>query len=168
VTGTGLQTPANPKVGAHAAHLGGGAFSNPLPCSSCHAVPSQTFPASLDHLDGSASVQFSALARQGVTSPAYGGGTCAVYCHGKTAALGNRQSPAWTSTAALTCNTCHPSAPTSGRHSSHAADGVACSGCHPGYRTGTSPLVDLTKHVNGTIDSAIGAWNTPGCGDTCH
>jgi predicted CxxxxCH...CXXCH cytochrome family protein len=171
--GTGDQTSANPKVGAHAAHLGAGTFSSPLPCSSCHAVPARTFPASLDHLDGSADVEFSTTARKDVTSPAYAGdgGACAVYCHGVTALLGKTASPAWTSTAALTCSSCHSAAPTSGEHGSH--DGVACSRCHPGYAVGASPTVDLAKHVNGTFDASpvtttatFSAWPA-GCG-ACH
>jgi predicted CxxxxCH...CXXCH cytochrome family protein len=171
VAGTGVQTPANPKVGAHAAHLAGGVFSNPLPCSSCHAVPAQTFPASLDHVDGGVDVEFSTTARKNVASPGYagGGGTCAVYCHGVTALLGKAASPPWTSTAPLGCSSCHSATPTSGRHTTHRVDhGVSCIQCHPGYRAEGVTSVDLTKHVNGTSDSAIGAWNTPGCGDACH
>ena len=46
------QTSANPKVGAHQAHLGGTTYVNPLPCTSCHGVPVRQFPGSLTHVDG--------------------------------------------------------------------------------------------------------------------
>jgi predicted CxxxxCH...CXXCH cytochrome family protein len=166
VAGTGDQTSANPKVGAHAAHLAGGTYSSALACSSCHAVPAQTFPASLAHLDGSADVEFSTTARKGVTNPAYAGagGSCNVYCHGSTAALGNRQSPAWTSSAPLTCDSCHPSMPTSGEHQTHYDEGLQCSQCHWGYSVGSSPKVNLSTHVNGVVNATRTTW--VGC--NCH
>src|SRR5512133_412436 len=46
------QTNANPKVGAHQAHLVGTTYVNPLPCTSCHGVPVRQFPGSLSHIDG--------------------------------------------------------------------------------------------------------------------
>jgi predicted CxxxxCH...CXXCH cytochrome family protein len=161
-TDCGFCHAASPTSGAHQAHLVAGTFANALPCASCHVVPAPVLPGSLDHVDGGVDVEFSTTARKNVTSPSYAGGTCAVYCHGKTAALGNRQSPAWTSTAPLTCGSCHSAAPTSGDHDTHQGE-AGCGDCHLGYGSTT---VDRAKHVNGRVD-ATGTWsNRSGC--DCH
>jgi predicted CxxxxCH...CXXCH cytochrome family protein len=157
VAGTDGQTRANPKVGAHQKHLVAGTYSAPLACGSCHAVPAQTFPESLEHLDGSAVVQFSAMAQQGVTSPGYTGGSCAVYCHGSTSLLsgGTNKTPAWTSTGGVVCGSCHTLSPTSGYHEYHLTRGVPCASCHPGYAIAPDPeQVNTTTHVNGTFEAS--------------
>jgi predicted CxxxxCH...CXXCH cytochrome family protein len=168
-TNCGFCHAASPTTHAHQAHLVAGSFSNALPCASCHVVPPHTAPGSLAHVDGGVDVEFSTTARLGMTTASYagGGGSCAVYCHGSIAVLGNKQSPAWTSTANLNCDSCHSSAPTSEEHTMHRVEeGVACTTCHPGYRTGTSWTVDRAKHVNGRVD-ATGTWsNRSGC--DCH
>jgi hypothetical protein len=106
-------------------------------------------------MDGRAEVQFSDLARQDVENPDYAGagGSCTVYCHGSTSALGNHTSPAWTSTEPLTCGACHPAAPTSGWHTGHRNRGVRCDQCHPGYST-DSPAVNLATHVDGELEAS--------------
>jgi predicted CxxxxCH...CXXCH cytochrome family protein len=170
-TDCGFCHAASPGTGAHQAHLVAGSFSPALPCSSCHVVPPQTAPGSLAHVDGSVDVEFSTTARKNVANPGYGGGTCAVYCHGSIAVLGNEQSPAWTSAANLNCDSCHSSTPTSGEHTMHRVEeGVGCTTCHPGYRTGSSWTVDLAKHVNGRVDVQDGGtWrNENGCDNGCH
>lgn len=167
------QSSANPSVGAHQAHLVAGTYSRPLPCESCHGLPPQTFPESFGHIDGKAVVVFSTFAQQGVATPGYSGGTCAVYCHGSTALLGERTSPAWTSTGSLSCGSCHPSSPASGEHALHAGEAVPCASCHPGYSVGTS-TVDLDTHVNGTLEATpINAGGTtfsswPSSCTACH
>jgi len=157
VTGTGDQTSANPKVGAHQRHLVAGTYSAPLACGSCHAVPAQTFPGSLDHLDGTAAVQFSAAALQGVANPGYAGagGSCAVYCHGSTSLLfgGTNKTPAWTSSGGVVCGSCHTLSPTSGQHVLHLVDcSIPCASCHPGYSI--PDLVNTATHVNGVFDAS--------------
>jgi predicted CxxxxCH...CXXCH cytochrome family protein len=160
-----------PNDSGHQAHLVAGTYSSALGCSSCHSLPPQTAPESLAHVDGSVDVEFSTTARKGVTSPGYAGagGNCTVYCHGSTALLGNKKSPAWTSTAPLTCSTCHSATPSSGEHLSHRNDGYQCFDCHPGYDN-SPPMVDLAKHVNGRVDTrANGTWqNENGCDGGCH
>ena len=163
VTG-GDQTHANPKVGAHQAHLTDGTFATALPCASCHTVPDAA--AGLTHFVGNgapATISFSALATQGVTSAAYAGGSCAVYCHGSGTELAmpaGTTSPAWTSTV-IACGDCHGLPPSTGpslgspaqpAHAFHVGAGAACADCHLNY-TGTS--VDLAVHVNGTKDVVV-------------
>jgi predicted CxxxxCH...CXXCH cytochrome family protein len=96
---------------------------------------------------------------QGVASPGYtrATGTCAVACHGSTAALGNNTSPPWTS-GAIACGDCHAvaaPAPTSGAHTLHIAGaGVQCVSCHPGYSETT---INPATHVNGSFEAVITA-----------
>ena len=165
------QSNTNPKVGAHQRHLVAGTYSAPLACGSCHAVPAQTFPGSLDHVNGSAEIHFSDVARQGVTNPGYAGagGSCAVYCHGSASldtdgdgipdlSGGANKTPAWTSSGGVVCGACHDvaqdSAQASGLHQFHVSDkNVSCDKCHPGYAVGSSPTVNLDTHMNGTFEA---------------
>jgi predicted CxxxxCH...CXXCH cytochrome family protein len=156
--GAGAQDNTNPKVGAHQAHLTAGTFSSPIACGSCHTVPPTTFAGgSLNHVGGTADVEFATTLRQGVTSPGYAGagGTCAVVCHGTTAALGNNTSPAWTSAGGVACGDCHTTTPTSGQHTFHLVTitcGVTCASCHPGYALPAT--VNLANHANGVFEAA--------------
>ncbi|HET8541208.1 MAG TPA: CxxxxCH/CxxCH domain-containing protein [Anaeromyxobacter sp.] len=169
VAATGAQDNTNSRIGAHQRHLAGGAYSNALACGSCHAVPTDA----LGHFTGeNATIEFSTLAKQGVTTPGYAGsgGACAVYCHGSGTQFANppgKVSPAWTSTP-MACDACHGQPPTSGpviggtdAHAFHAGNGETCGSCHSGYGTG----VNKALHVNGAKD-AIGdaAWSC----STCH
>jgi predicted CxxxxCH...CXXCH cytochrome family protein len=184
--GAGAQDPTNPSVGAHQAHLTAGRFSAPIACEACHSVPPQTFPGSLAHVNGTPDVEFSTTARRGVASPGYAGagGTCAVYCHGSIAALGNRTSPAWTSEGEVACGVCHSLSPTSGGdfgHGFHLGRNVACEKCHVGYPLGE---VVTATHVNGTFEATIAAgpftrsatvgpsttptWPAGSCTAVCH
>jgi predicted CxxxxCH...CXXCH cytochrome family protein len=176
VVSGGDQTRANPKVGAHQAHLAQGVYANALPCSSCHAVPSGA--EALTHFQGNGAqgaIAFGPTATKGVTGAAYSGGTCSVYCHGSGTELANpagKVSPAWTSTGPA-CDACHGLPPSSGptslppnAHEYHLGRGVTCGSCHAGY-TGAS--ANLATHVNGEKEAIVGATRVTGwdCA-TCH
>jgi predicted CxxxxCH...CXXCH cytochrome family protein len=158
-----------PAQGAHIAHAAGGTYAQPIGCATCHVVPQETTHAQ----DGAADVQLSGLAVKDVASPGFGpDGRCAAYCHGSTDLLGNRTSPAWTSTNPLVCGSCHTTAPTSGFHTGHLNRGIACEDCHPGYAV-SPPSVNLATHVNGALEAtpvntgqAISAWPAECSG--CH
>lgn len=171
VSGAGDQSSANPKVGAHQAHLVGTTYVNPLPCTSCHGVPVRQFPGSLDHITGTVEIAFSGLANTGVAAAWAGaGGTCAVYCHGSGTAFVNRGaaastnvSPAWTNAAAIGCTDCHGTPPTTGEHgiANHA---FPCNRCHVEVAgSGTTPTItNKALHVNGTKNVAFtvsGSWD---------
>jgi predicted CxxxxCH...CXXCH cytochrome family protein len=158
VVGGGDQTPTNPKVGAHQAHLNTGTYRNALPCSTCHAVPSGA--QALTHFSGGGAIlTFDALASTGVTGPSYAGagGGCTIYCHGSgtawpTGSVAANPTPSWTSTG-LACNACHGIPPLTGRHDYHVNQrGVPCSTCHAGY---TSASVDKALHVDGVKDVIV-------------
>ncbi len=164
VDGAGDQTSANPKVGAHQAHLANTAYVNPLPCTSCHGVPVREFPGSLVHVDGQpVTPAFSGLATQGVVGAAYAGngGSCAVYCHGAGTAFANpgatpsaTVSPPWTATS-IACDGCHGTPPTTGQHgfTNHQ---FPCGYCHPDAAITSPPAIaNKALHVNGQKDVAF-------------
>lgn len=179
----GTTSPADPRVGAHQAHLAGTAYANPLACDACHAVPARTFPGSLSHLDGSpAELVFGATATKGVTGAGYagGGGSCAVYCHGTGsefvnpgAAASAVVSPDWTE-AAIACDGCHGTPPATGQHQ-FANHQFPCDRCHQGVAgSGATPsIANKALHVNGTKNVAFtvpGTWTAEKtCADvSCH
>jgi len=152
------------KVGAHQAHLVGTALRAALPCTTCHTVPG-TSEALTHFTGGTAAIAFDALASKGVASPAYSGGTCAVYCHGSgsqgssatdawpVGSLGSNPTPPWSSTG-LACDACHASRPHTpgneagkGSHFSAVHASAPCASCHAGYVQDTS--VDLAIHADG-------------------
>ena len=117
-------------VGAHTAHLAGGAFSKPVECATCHTVPSMVTTAS--HPNGGRAEVLSSV---GYDSTA---GSCTTACHGVRSAV-------WTSPdAGLTCSSCH-SAPPAAPH----PQVTTCALCHPAEASGQ---VARATHVNGRVD----------------
>ena len=133
-------------VGTHQIHLVNGTLRNALACSECHTVPSSQL-----HANGTVEVVFGSLARTGAVNPAWNGTGCsASYCHGNFRNGNTTYVPTWTVVAANKCGTCHGTtanpAP-GGTHPGVAA--TSCGTCHTGY-TGTT--VNLTNHMNGTVE----------------
>ncbi|MBI5507285.1 MAG: CxxxxCH/CxxCH domain-containing protein [Deltaproteobacteria bacterium] len=150
-TGAGATTRI--AVGAHQGHVTTGVLRNAIACTECH--PDNGLD--MRHADGSVDLAFGAVANLG-TSTAWSGAaaTCAAdYCHGGSAALtgGTKTTPVWTTVdgSQKTCVSCHGNPPPP----PHVQSG-ACSTCHAGYsKTGaTTGTVDLTTHIDGTIDAA--------------
>ena len=135
---TGGTDPTTLGVGAHRAHLAGGAFSRPVECVECHvAVNAVGDPG---HIDGTAAVVFGALGSQG-TTPAWdrGTATCSdTYCH--------QVDAVWTDTDAP-CGGCHMNPPPP----PHPA-AAACEACHGSTAGPNLTIVDPSKHVDGTTD----------------
>jgi predicted CxxxxCH...CXXCH cytochrome family protein len=159
VAGTGDQTAASPKVGAHQKHAGNGStVSAGFACTQCHPPATD-----LAHVGGSGTAQLAwgTLATDAGTVPAsMTSGTCANYCHGVTLQGGPAASPAWTSTAALSCASCHGNPP-----SSHSAGSTDCNACHSGTVNANGTInVAGGLHVNGQVEatSAHAAdWGLP-------
>ncbi len=148
-------------VGAHQAHLSGGANSRALECGECHVVP-----ASVDapgHIDDTpfAEVVFSGIAQNG------GGAswdrenlTCSSsWCHGPSAPLGST-SPAWTSESGpLGCTGCHGAPPPAPHPQMQ-----RCSLCHSQVVAADDvTIIAREKHVDGVVD-----FNLPGGCSDCH
>lgn len=141
-------------VGAHATHLQSTSDFHPVACEECHVVPAL---GDTVHADGTpAELTWGPLAE--TDGPAsYSGGTCAVYCHGRSLDGGRITTPTWTSVdgRARACGACHGFPPPAPHPVLATRD---CSGCHP--YAGVVPL-DPTTHVNGTLDVSVGC-------DACH
>jgi predicted CxxxxCH...CXXCH cytochrome family protein len=152
----------DPAVGAHQAHLRGGAIAGPIACGECHLVPTST----RDHAGSAIPVFPGPLAGAGEgANPVYAPatGTCSgTYCHGATlGAGGGLTAPVWTATdgAAVACGACHASPPPLPH-----PQVAACAGCHgETVDENGDILVAGGKHVNGQPDVA----GDIGCG-ACH
>jgi predicted CxxxxCH...CXXCH cytochrome family protein len=156
--GTGT---SDPHVGAHQAHLRGGALRGPIACAECHVVPSDI----REHMDGDASPVFGPLARARSANPVFTRttGKCAgTYCHGATlGAGGSLDAPVWNIVdgTQAACGTCHGNPPPLPH-----PQASSCTLCHPNtvLPDGT---IDVAggQHIDGTPDVSGGG----GCG-ACH
>ena len=54
----------------------------------------------------------------------------------------------WTSTANVSCTSCHGLPPLTSRHAKHLEEGVGCGECHAGY---TAWSVNRATHIDGKI-----------------
>jgi len=129
-------------VGAHQAHLQGGArLAAPVPCATCHLVP-----ASIDapgHIDTPAPAEVTlSLGWDRDTR------TCASsYCHGDAR-------PDWTSRGQVSCGSCHGVPPPGAPHTP-AMTLTSCASCHPGTvdAAGTILITNgVSEHINGHVD----------------
>ncbi len=145
-------------VGAHQAHLAGGAFSRPLACSECHRVPDQADdPTHVVGLPARVELTGVALTKASVATWDHATATCSSWCHAPEPAS-KPTSPSWTSDQALGCTSCHgmpPAAP----HTQM----TDCSRCH-GAVVGSDnvSIIDKLHHVDGVIDVAFDSSCT-GC-----
>jgi len=115
------------------------------------------------------------LAATGGAIPSYstgGAGTCAtVYCHSNGAPAGEPavyKSPSWANAkgsiigTAGECGACHDASPATNAHSGHLSYGFACSVCHSATVSGSSSIIDISKHVNGTKEVKFSSTATIG------
>jgi len=171
---------ASVSVGAHQAHLRGGALRGPIACEECHVVP--TSIESPGHMGSAhAPVIFGPLATTGGAQPAWDHDTAtcsSTYCHGATLASGSNTTaggapplvprntaPIWNvvdGTQAY-CGACHGLPPDTGQHAYHAGLGRDCDLCHDRpYSTKTDvgpPAVDPVRHMNGIKDVPLVNWD---------
>jgi predicted CxxxxCH...CXXCH cytochrome family protein len=144
-----------PTTGAHPAHEGP-TLAEPVPCSTCHVVPSTVLDP--QHLDGVVRVTFSGLAEARAALPSWDGARCAnVACHGADLADPSA-SPAWNDTSGgqAACGACHGVPPTEhtpsvdcGRSDCHGAEVAVGAGGDPSIAAAGRSL-----HVDGIIESA--------------
>lgn len=145
---SGSSDPTRIGIGAHQAHVKGGKWSRPVPCSDCHLVPATIYAPG--HLDdwSIAEVEFSgaATAKSNRVTWNRTTATCAgSYCHDPLG-VGN-QPPPWTASGtSFTCTSCHqmpPPAP----HTTN----TQCSTCHTDVDSANN-IFDPSQHINGTVD----------------
>ncbi|MFA6541406.1 MAG: CxxxxCH/CxxCH domain-containing protein [Bacteroidota bacterium] len=153
-------------VGAHQKHLLGGILGNAVACKECHTVPASVL--SVGHIDGvaRAEVNFDTLSVFYKSNVMYNDGSCAnTYCHGNFT-NGNAKVMTWndTTASATECGSCHgditkttladkavpKQVSQGGSHPN--LNGAACSSCHGHVINSSMQFLDLSKHINGTID----------------
>jgi predicted CxxxxCH...CXXCH cytochrome family protein len=129
-------------VGAHQAHLQASShISAPIPCATCHLVP--TAVDSPGHID---------MPPPAVVTAALGwdhdAQTCASsYCHGTSR-------PVWTSTGQVFCGSCHGIPPSDAPHTP-AMTLTSCASCHPGTVDAFGNIIvtnGTSEHINGHVD----------------
>ncbi|MEZ4219428.1 MAG: CxxxxCH/CxxCH domain-containing protein [Polyangiaceae bacterium] len=157
---TGSSDPTAIGVGAHQAHLAGGAFSRAVECKDCHVVPEK--PDDPGHGDAlPAELNFAGVAVASGRKPTWDrtAMTCSqVWCHGPTAAS-QQPTPNWTTGASLTCTGCH-GAPPAPPHPQM----TDCSFCHGDVVADDDvTMKDRTLHVNGVVDVQVDTQCT-----ACH
>ena len=137
-------------------------------CSFCHSATVSDGTTIVDqsrHADGDVDVVLDSRAGGTYTSAT---GTCSdVYCHGSGA-------PTW-ATAALDCNSCHPTASLPVSHPAHfAATQMDCERCHAATAVDSTAIGDAAQHVDFGIDVEFksgfgGTFNGATCNNTyCH
>jgi predicted CxxxxCH...CXXCH cytochrome family protein len=141
-------------VGAHQAHVRGGALAAPMACAACHVVPGEML-----HSDEDATVRFGGVAVAGGAIPDWdrASETCSsTYCHGAFAGGDALNAPSWTivNGTQATCGSCHGKPPPP----PHFAN-PDCARCHAGY---TATTVAVATHVDGVVNV-----RTMRC-DSCH
>ncbi|MBI2376255.1 MAG: CxxxxCH/CxxCH domain-containing protein [Deltaproteobacteria bacterium] len=152
----GQTATTDPQVGAHRVHLGGGASSAPVPCPTCHLVPTQTDDPG--HLDTAAPAEivFSGRAVVGGSPAGYSAGTCGTtYCHAGSGAT--NPAPRWSSPGSVQCGSCHglpPPAP-------HPAQD-ACETCHAPVAGAGQTIANRALHADGHLDVVDASC------DRCH
>ncbi len=167
-------------VGAHAKHVGATAMHSAWDCGVCHTKPANaTTPGHIDGTGGvvQGEVKYSTLNPAGTYNTT--NTTCGtLYCHGTGRA--NAASPAWTSTSALGCLSCHGGDPLrTGMSAEHRRDDHErpCVTCHKSVVNATPAIINAGLHVNGAKDvqftapgSSYNATNKSctGTGNGCH
>ncbi|GEJ59077.1 CxxxxCH/CxxCH domain c-type cytochrome [Anaeromyxobacter diazotrophicus] len=143
----GLTDPAQLGVGAHQAHLAGGALAEPVACGECHVVPATVNEPGHQGKEHAA-VAFGPLATSLGAAASWDrtSATCTTYCHGATLTGGANTAPRWTQVdgTQAACGTCHgvpPPAP-------H-VQLTTCGNCHAGY---TQTSVNLATHLDGQVE----------------
>ena len=167
----GRSATTNVSVGVHAAHVGT-TMAAPIACMECHPDRAgSNVAADAAHIDGDgiAEVAFGSLATVGGAPAVYTrvsatSATCAsTYCHGRFTGgvnAGSGATPDWTSTAQVTCASCHGNPPSTDRHPTHTGSEFACSECHG--HGGFDPA-----HVNGVENVALVAGTYSSATRTC-
>jgi predicted CxxxxCH...CXXCH cytochrome family protein len=140
-------------VGAHQTHLANVRITTMVQCTACHVVPTDVL--SPGHIDTPpAEVTFSGRAVLESHQPAWDGTSCAnTYCHdpGSGQWGGENVAPIWTESGQTYCGSCH-GLPPPPPHPGRPEGGLSvCADCHSNL-TRAEEFVDLSKHINGTID----------------
>jgi hypothetical protein len=169
----------------HSAHVQDTDLKAALPCSACHATPSDALDDGHfmvgDSTAGTAETDFnSSIAPEAIWDAATL--SCsAVWCHGD----GQGHNGAAKIGETEACGTCHAGPDSdrdgmktlSGRHAHHMNLGYTCRNCHESIADDDGRITDIEEHVNGVVTLDIpeaaemavdDGGATPHCTGTCH
>jgi predicted CxxxxCH...CXXCH cytochrome family protein len=129
-------------VGAHQAHLQAPSrISAPIPCATCHVVPTSVdSPGHIDHTGPAivtAALGWDRTAQSCTTA----------WCHGPS-------QPIWTRTGQVSCGSCHGIPPSDAAHNSTMTL-TSCATCHPGTVDAFGNIIvtnGTSEHMNGVVD----------------
>lgn len=134
-------------VGAHQVHLAvPSGLRGPIPCATCHLVPTTVTAAG--HLDSALPAEVDASLGWDRTA-----GTCATaWCHGP-------GRPVWTQTGNVACGTCHGVPPATASHTP-LMPLTSCATCHPDSVTSSGSILLVpgpngvtSEHADGDVDA---------------
>jgi len=147
----GSSDPAQPGVGAHAAHLRNAGQHAAVRCGHCHPVPATT--EAPGHIDEArpADVAFATLATLGGEARRQGG-TCWVYCHGSFLRIAPAASPDWTAAGPLECDGCHGGPPAAPH-----PPATDCGRCHLDVAGTDGRIIHDSLHIDGLVQAPKGA-----------
>jgi len=142
-------------VGAHTAHVIGGAFSDGMECSECHLKPDETdAPGHIGIELLPAEIVWGLLAKEDNAIPLWDGTEkCEnVYCHGESRYGNKENNPSWivVDGSQAACGSCHALPPAR----PHPTD-TQCSTCHAKVIDASNNIIDKEKHINGQTDLFI-------------
>lgn len=162
----GVTDPNDPGIGAHQAHVAGGAWHRPVVCNECHLVPaSYGDPGHVDTRPP-AEVTFDSPADANGAAPSYDFDTTScsdVYCHGVTlkgpvAGGAVARTPDWTVTDGTysgcgnSCHTNPPAAPHAAANQCEACHGSVIASYDPD-NPAASVWKNASLHINGTVEA---------------
>jgi len=150
-------------VGAHTAHMQGGAISDGVECSSCHRVPAFVLDTlhldSVSATDSIAEIIWHGIADAGTATWDRTARTCSgTYCHGAFTGGDTGNTPIWTAAGQANCGSCHDAgadpASLAWKHEFHLNyAGLQCADCHAMVVDTLDSIIGRSLHVNGVADT---------------
>jgi len=152
-------------VGAHTAHVEGGAISDGVLCTECHLVPEFFGDPGHYDVDSIAELTWGPLAGASSTWNRTTRECSNTYCHGNFNE-GFNYTPDWTASNQASCGSCHDVNgglnSLSGEHRKHVIDkGVECATCHSTVVNSSRNIIGFDLHINGTNEVNITSGSNP-------
>jgi len=146
-------------VGAHSAHVQGGMLADAFDCTECHVKPDSMLQPGHLGADSVAEITWGGIAPAAGINWNRGAASCTnTYCHGNFTGGETANAPVWTGGAGqASCGSCHDVGGNPDKlgwkHEYHVGQGLRCADCHAGVVDTLDHVTDLTRHVNGIVDT---------------
>ena len=144
-------------VGAHTAHIDGGAVSDGINCIDCHAVPVDLSAPGHLGTDSIAEITWSLLAGAQSTWNRTTATCSQTYCHGNFSGGNPTNRPVWTASGQASCGSCHDVGSSPGtlgwKHAFHVTTAdLDCADCHFSVVDLGGAISNGSLHVDGKVD----------------